>query len=859
VTKLSDKSKILTPSTAEAIRMASASILGTTTRQGYPLGSAIGSGSMMEQNSESVAMNVTPLIFAISEALRDSEGLELLSIEWDLDHVPGPEVLPEQLVVSGGSIGGVNSHVSVLSWERGVVDPFKIDSHIKSLAKKIADVELAVTNNQLDYDTDGFRVLKRFSDRLNSVIFVDMIDRRFQGSWDSFQLKHDQVDEEFRVRLNTQKDFTTLPPGPKIQKISDISFTEVQSEESNKILHFNHRILTPGGLDIIARKIPEAGRAILNELNAFAYGIEEVDIARITIEFLEEFLGTNCISVNDLPSVSTKSEEFSDILSQAVSACETVLEGHITSGKTLDLEEHHKHILGGLDQLDLDGFVKRLVSSLVSQSIKALEREFPTDIQIRAWQLKSTLRYYVAYSQRVSQYFVKEFNQYLIIAAARKSFIAALNEFKSGVQDEGWDPTDVMLFDKFYDELFLQLNAIFDKTAYKGLKQKTTDELNRIIASEMVGIFKLIDMWDIVNFGDVAKIARDEISKRYESDEGIDTIGQSLLHILDSLERLVFEIVPDLSDFLLSKKLISRILESQDISTTTRQFIGQSEKPDDWKREGLSWCDEFIDQIDSGLPLSKQLMNYLSFIHEKIGKGLTARLVVDRVVEVADYLENEYNLQVSKCVDLCNQIDEENNTIRIHNQKRNDLLIQTEDHYNNDMKAYEAALAEYEQKKLHASTSEIPIELPPIPTKPLPLAELKEKVMAEYPSKEEKDKPPKPEPSLDHLRYSELRELLTEKLARMDENQESMENTFSEQLKRLQTGEYSVEGSLQVDIGAEFQEYLLNSVMRLLGRLYPKVTRVYMRNPAIENLLYLVTYEHSDDEIIVRVGDNFLR
>ena len=57
---MTDRRDVLTPSTIEAIRMASASVLGTSTGLGYPIGSAIGTGSMLEQHSETVAMNIAP-------------------------------------------------------------------------------------------------------------------------------------------------------------------------------------------------------------------------------------------------------------------------------------------------------------------------------------------------------------------------------------------------------------------------------------------------------------------------------------------------------------------------------------------------------------------------------------------------------------------------------------------------------------------------------------------------------------------------------------------------------------------------------------------------------------------------------
>ncbi|MHA2424816.1 MAG: hypothetical protein ACXAEF_08515, partial [Candidatus Thorarchaeota archaeon] len=184
-----DKRDIQTPSTVESIRMASASILGTTTSRGYPLGSATGSGSMMEENSETVAMNITPLIFSLRDALLASENLNLLSLEWDLESSPGPEVLPETLIVAGGLSDDVASYICALSWEKGVIDPFKMDSYISTIAKKISDIEKAVIGNDLPYETEGLRVLKRFSDRFNGVTFVEMLDRQFQETWDTKKLK----------------------------------------------------------------------------------------------------------------------------------------------------------------------------------------------------------------------------------------------------------------------------------------------------------------------------------------------------------------------------------------------------------------------------------------------------------------------------------------------------------------------------------------------------------------------------------------------------------------------------------------------------------------------------------------------
>jgi len=244
-------------STIEAIRMASAAVLGSTTGLGYPVGSAIGTGSKLEQNSQTVSMNIAPLIFTIRDTLASSEGLELLAIEWDLERTPGPGVLPEQLVVAGGTEGGVGSHVCVLSWERGVVDPFKIDSYVKNISKKIGDIETAVLNNEMNYELEGQAVLQRFADRLNSVLFVDMIDRRFQGSWDSFQIKTDHVDVDVVAKMTVFDDFTVMPPSMKVSHRRSLDFRLPTSTSGDNVEHFKHRVLTPSAIEVLTKIVPE--------------------------------------------------------------------------------------------------------------------------------------------------------------------------------------------------------------------------------------------------------------------------------------------------------------------------------------------------------------------------------------------------------------------------------------------------------------------------------------------------------------------------------------------------------------------------------------------------------------------------
>ncbi|MGY5862727.1 MAG: hypothetical protein RTU09_10200, partial [Candidatus Thorarchaeota archaeon] len=602
----SSRKKVQAPSTIEAIRMASASVLGVSTSRGNPLGSAIGSGSMMEQNSEAVSMNISSLIFAIRDALRKTEGLELLSLEWDLDRAQGSEVLPEQLSVAGALSNEVSSHVCVLSWEEGIVDPFKIDSHMQGVSKKVADVEAAVVNSNLDYETDGIAVLGKFVDRLNSVVFVELMDRQFKGSWDSIQLKSENIAEEAVIKLKCRDDFTTLPPGMTILERTDLRFDSPQLSEIDSVHHFKRRILTPLAIETISSSIANTGRAILSELNTCAYGIEEVDAVRASIAALVRFLGSERVEIRKLDSLKKRTNEFASLLSDTVDSFEMVIQQHVGSGLTLSLSRHKSKLNSEIesDETRFDGLKAELAKDLVSYMMQSVEREFPVDDELRAWQLKSTMRYFVAHAKKVSQYFALDLHQYLIVGATRRAIFETMRAFQDETSKQEMGPVESMLFYKFFDDLYGQLNAVIGKKAFEGSKQDHPAELIHAIVSDIQESFEKVDAWALINFGDVAQIVRTEIESNHSTgvSEGSATLsekGIALQNMLSDFETLVADVMPDVADHLLSKALISEVIEAvQDegvglaealISTINKQ----TEKPEMWKTEAQLWIEDF--------------------------------------------------------------------------------------------------------------------------------------------------------------------------------------------------------------------------------------------------------------------------
>ncbi len=860
------KTRALTPSTAEAIEMASASILSTTTTRGYPLGSAIGTGSVMARSSDIVAMSVAPLVLSVNDVLHSSEGLELLSIEWDLERAPGSEFLPEQLVVVGNTDVGVSSYACILAWERGVVDPFRFEEYIRRVSKKMSDVEAAVISSRLEYETAGLEVLRRFNDRLNSVLFVDLLGRQFKASHDSFQLRPENTDRQFTVTVSCRDDFRSLPPGVKILRRKSLKFYSPSVDPETAINYFQSRILTPTGIDNLCVRIPELGRAILNEINAYAYSPEEADIVAAATDLLIGFLGKDSFTLSEINNLNQQLAEFMSHLSTTVESLSAAIQEHISSGKVLTLAEHRLSLLEHPTIYTMRDLDRQIAERLVDVLLKSLEREFPFEGPVRAWQMKSTMNYFVAFCQRVKDYFSTELTQYILVTAARTALFNMLQSLYQSILQSNPSPIDQLLVQKFYDELCSQLNAIFDKESFQRQITTNYSQLIDSVLRELSGGFKQVESWDLIAFTDVVQSTIAELRSRYSPAASTESSsppsqGQRLESLLLSLERLVAEIVPEIADTLLSKQFIHTLIDAcktrgVNVADAVVQIVDSDpERSDEWKSEVRHWMSDLRQRIQSGEPLGDQLTRLLEHVHEQAGSRVSSISVLDRIQRELKALQAAYDRELAEWAEECSRIEEENRVITAHNQQRNELLNREQIKYEQETRAYQQALSEYNQRI--AESGPQPYIQPPMA--PEPLEPRIRRIEAQYPLMSLKPLPPRPQPSEALKSYSELNSLLSERLKELNQKQNDLAKVFIQQLERLRTEGTVRAANASIDIRAGFIEYVMSSVVRGLGRVLPRIKRVYLRDNTQSEHLYLVTYEHHGDEIVITAGDNIMR
>ncbi|MCK4567757.1 MAG: hypothetical protein KAU48_10655, partial [Candidatus Thorarchaeota archaeon] len=430
--------------------------------------------------------------------------------------------------------------------------------------------------------------------------------------------------------------------------------------------------------------------------------------------------------------------EFVNYLDETVDALDFLVEKHISSGKSLDVDGHKAALLADIENNSdrFTGIKKTLAHEILRRFIQSIERDVVGSEEIREWQLKSTLSYSVAYAKKVTQYFSSELNQYLVVSSAREAFFSALREFRQETIIEGMESTDVMLFEKFYAEVQSKLNAAFSKKSFEGAEYDDFKQLMDVITREMIETFKHIDVWNLINFADVADIARSEIQKKYsvpQPDGALTADGQAVMEILNDFQSTVSEVIPNVADTILSKQFMRKMIDSMNSEGTTLGYelanavASAGEKSEEWQKEARSWVEGFQDSVESSKSNSETFLDLLQFVHEVLGQVVSASSMADRVKTEADAKEAVYKAEFTVWEAECKEIESENEGIRQRNQNRENLIAAATSQFETEQAKYERELREYqdkiEQRKaaMAAATPDetgyIP-EAPPAPLEP---------------------------------------------------------------------------------------------------------------------------------------------
>ncbi|MEM2142915.1 MAG: hypothetical protein QXQ81_06650, partial [Candidatus Thorarchaeota archaeon] len=437
---------------------------------------------------------------------------------------------------------------------------------------------------------------------------------------------------------------------------------------------------------------------------------------------------------------------------------------------------------------------------------------------------------------------------------ARAALSEAFQRFRSRVMLGLSDPSDQLLFHKFYGELYTRLNSVFDRLNYQQTMPESLEHLMKAIVDDVKDFFDQLDIWSLIDFADVAQIARSEIIAQHSSGGTLGPQGAALEKILSSMEYLVSDIVPDIAETLLNKTVITRIAPLLVHPTSTLQdtVIGMLhdslEKSDEWFREASSWLDDYSRTVQPSDPPHKMLEKFIELAHEKVGSGVTARSVLDRLEREASKLRSEYERAVETWKNECSRIRSENEAIAAYNERRARMIEEARLAYQTEMKEYT------ERLQSASSSGGVAIDHTPVS-----LAERIATIEKAYPPREPIPTPPAPAVPELLTNYEELRRLIADRMMRMMSQQRDMELVFTENLKSIREDVATLSQKVLIDVSSGLLDFIINSTLRRLRQVLPLPNKTYLRFQSDADSIGVVTYDLEGDEMLIKIGHATLR
>ncbi len=867
--------KISSPSTVEEIRRASAAILGYTTRNGASIGGARGVGRELSNRANDVVMSISSIFNMIYDSLLKSAQYELESIEWKIMSESSHSIIPETLLLTRGSSVESSGFLTVLEWERGIVDPRKLILDGDAITRKMNDIDIASEVSGLS-DEQKQSVLSTFADRFATIIYSNVMDREYQEDYDSKKLRISDVDVDLEIRGTYLEDYSFRPAASILEKIDQIKLIDPFNVPSKSLQHLRTRLFGLGAIQNLAIYVPSAGREILDFINKYSYTQEEIDVIKIAIEGFMRYIDFSNLNLRNINTYVNAANEFAKELKMAIESFKDLAEEHLRSGFEGGPDEHITKLQNEIKSRgsEFDG-VKRGIALLLAQTFIKSYKVLDESNKFKAWQLKGTLIYLTSYAQKVASYFPFEIKRFLIMSMTKSIIDNIVNEIVIESDDTS-SVSDIIserLKNYFDENIFSELGRV----DYYGNFDRDPVEISLEILSRVFDKLNKLKIDDLITLEEFVDISLEKI----ENDKSIvDRPGVSESDIEDA-KRLLNEIKsrlggisPYLLDLLSSRETISKLLDlnmnignssefASAMSIVSQDFdISESESHD--IQNLLSMFGKM--NIDGDIV---QILNeWISFVKKSSEQIITLEETVSPIVEKAKLLRTTYDKMIKSWEEEVQKVQEENERRRWTREKEIQQI------YENAMKK-----AMEEKKKLSVELQqakdlyqaqvraalEIGEEPPPQPKFPDPssihIPTLDEIRLSYVIPDNLKDLPlpPEPRPPERLFTFEIIADVIGSLYNEISSERVKIQRKIEENIKALKDKTLPILSELGLTSKDDMIESIIEHGAKALGNLYVQCSIVRLRDKNDQSLKYIIEYEFKDGIMIMRAGNNYFR
>ncbi len=867
--------KISSPSTVEEIRRASAAILGYTTRNGASIGGARGAGRELSNRANDVVMSISSIFNMIYDSLLKSAQYELESIEWKIMSESSHSIIPETLLLTRGSSVESSGFLTVLEWERGIVDPRKLILDGDAITRKMNDIDIASEVSGLS-DEQKQSVLSTFADRFATIIYSNVMDREYQEDYDSKKLRISDVDVDLEVRGTYLEDYSFRPAASILEKIDQIKLIDPFNVPSKTLQHLRTRLFGLGAIQNLAIYVPSAGREILDFINKYSYTQEEIDVIKIAIEGFMRYIDFSNLNLKNINTYVNAANEFAEELKMAIESFKDLAEEHLRSGFEGSPDEHITKLQNEIKSRgsEFDG-VKRGIALLLAQTFIKSYKVLDESNKFKAWQLKGTLIYLTSYAQKVASYFPFEIKRFLIMSMTKSIIDNIVNEIVIESDDTS-SVSDIIserLKNYFDENIFSELGRV----DYYGNFDKDPVEISLEILSRVFDKLNKLKIDDLITLEEFVDISLEKI----ENDKSIvDRPGVSASDIEDA-KRLLNEIKsrlggisPYLLDLLSSRETISKLLDlnmnignssefASAMSIVSQDFdISESESHD------IQNLLSIFGKMNIDGDIVQILNEWISFVKKSSEQIITLEETVSPIVEKAKLLRTTYDKMIKSWEEEVQKVQEENERRRWTREKEIQQI------YENAMKK-----AMEEKKKLSVELQqakdlyqaqvraalEIGEEPPPQPEFPDPssihIPTLDEIRLSYVIPDNLKDLPlpPEPRPPERLFTFEIIADVIGSLYNEISSERVKIQRKIEENIKALKDKTLPILSELGLTSKDDMIESIIEHGAKALGNLYVQCSIVRLRDKNDQSLKYIIEYEFKDGIMIMRAGNNYFR
>ncbi len=874
ITRVSKKS-VSSPSTVEEIRRASAAIIGYTTKDGSSIGGARGAGRELSNRAEDVVMSISSIFNFIYESLKKSSQFELESIEWKIMSESSHRIFPETLLLTRGSSLETSGFLTVLEWERGIVDPRKLILDGDAITRKMNDIDIASELSGLSED-QKLSVLSTFADRFATIIYSNVMDREYQEDYDTRKLRITDVDVDLEVQGSYLEDYSFRPAASIVDKIDNITFLNPFKVKSKALQHLRYRLLGLSAIQNLAVYIPSAGREILEFINKYSYTQEEIDIIKIAVEGFMRFIDFSNLKLTTLDTYFKAANEYAEEFKSASESFKDLVDEHLRSGFEGTPEDHINKLQEEIKSRgsEFDG-IKRGIALLFAQNLIKSYKVLDSSNSFKAWQLKGTLVYFTSYAQKVASYFAYELKRFLIMSMTK----AIIDNITENIQPSFEDTQSVhdIISDRLKNYFDENIISELGRVDYYGQFNKTPVEISLNILSRVFEKMNSLKIDDLITLDEFINISLDKI----ENDSSIvDKPGVSAADIedaktiLNEIKARLSGVSPHILDLLSSRETISRLLDlNMDIKSSSEfvsamSIIAQDFDVSESEMHDIQNLLDLFGKTNIDGELLTVLNEWFAFLKNSSEQIITLEDTVTPILQKAKLLRTTYDKLIEAWEAEVQKVQQENEKRRWAREKEIQQIYETA--LKKAMDEKQKLSVELQQaKELYQAQVRAALEIgeepPPEPEFPDPSSvhvPTLDEVRASYVVPEElKDLPLPKEPLPPERLYTFeiIADVIGNLYNEISSERIRIQREIENKIKLLKENKLPVLSELGLTSKEDMIASIIEHGAKALGNLYVQSYVVRLRDINDHDLKYIIEYEFKDGKMIMRAGNNYFR